>query len=98
MFEPDAITHWALARKGHRVATGKVKVDFTEVTPTDIKIADVVQRIGEGVQRNIISSRSGSGGPVPGATWQSLKRALREIDPVSLEAVERLERLREQSR
>lgn len=50
MFEPDAITHWALARKGHRVATGKVKVDFTEVTPTDIKIADVVQRIGEGVQ------------------------------------------------
>lgn len=98
MFEPDAITHWALARKGHRVAAGKVKVDFTEVTPTDIKIADVVQRIGEGVQRNIISSRSGSGGPVPGATWQSLKRALREIDPVSLEAVERLERLREQSR
>ena len=72
MFEPDTITHWALARKGHRVATGKVKVDFTEVTPTGISIADVVQRVGETVQRNIISSRSGSGGPVPGATWQGV--------------------------
>lgn len=98
MFEPDTITHWALARKGHRVATGKVKVDFTEVTPTGISIADVVQRVGETVQRNIISSRSGSGGPVPGATWQSLKRALQEIDPVALQTVERLERLRDQSR
>lgn len=98
MFRPDAITHWALARKGNRVATGKVKVEFTEVTPASVSISDVVQRVGESVQRNIISSRSGSGGPVPGATWQSLKRALREISMASFDAVERLERMRDQSR
>ena len=62
MFEPDTITHWALARKGHRVATGKVKVDFTEVTPTGISIADVVQRVGETARRySATSSAAGQG-------------------------------------
>jgi hypothetical protein len=46
-----------LARKGNRVATGKVRVEFTEVTPTNIAISDVERRVGETLQRNIISSR-----------------------------------------
>ncbi len=98
MFEPDVINHWALARKGNGVATGKVKVEFTEVMPTNIRMSDVVSRIGSGIQRNVISSRSGAGGSVPGGTWQSLKSALAEIDPAALETVARLERLRSQSR
>lgn len=98
LFEPGEITHWALARKGKRVATGKVRVEFTEVTPTSIAISDVERRVGETVQRNIISSRSGHGGAIPHGTWLRLKQAVGEIDPSSLEAVIRLERLRDQSR
>jgi hypothetical protein len=98
LFEPGKITHWALARRGKRVATGKVRVEFTEVTPTSIRISDVVQRVGGSVQRNIISSRSGSGGGVPTGTWQELKQAVGQIDTESLQTLERLERLREQSR
>jgi hypothetical protein len=98
LFEPGRITHWALARRGKRVATGKVRVEFTEVAPTSILIADVVQRLGESVQRNIISSRSGSGGGVPAGTWQRLKDAVGQVNTESLQALERLEQLREQSR
>lgn len=97
LFAPGTISHWALARKGKQVVTGKVRVEFTEVTPTNIRIADVVQRVGESVKGNIISSRSGSGGAVPAGTWQALKEAVGQIDTESLQAVERLERLREQS-
>jgi hypothetical protein len=98
LFEPGEITHWALARKGNRVATGKVRVEFTEVTPTSIRISDVERRVDETVQRNVISSRSGHGGAIPHATWLRLKQALGELDPSSLQAVIRLERLRDQSR
>ncbi|HVZ43273.1 MAG TPA: hypothetical protein VHA82_05635 [Ramlibacter sp.] len=98
LFEPGEITHWALARKGNRVATGKVRVEFTEVTPTSIAISDVERRVGETVQRNIISSRSGHGGAIPQTTWLRLKQAVGEIDPSSLEALLRIERLRDQSR
>lgn len=98
LFETGEITHWALARRGKRVATGKVRVEFIEVTPTSIRIADVVQSVGTSVQRNIISSRSGSGGSMPAGTWQALKRAVGAIDTESLQALERLERLRDQSK
>jgi hypothetical protein len=98
LFEPGKITHWALARKGNQVATGKVRVEFTEVTPTNIAISDVERQVGETVQRNIISTRSGHGGAVPRLTWLKLKQAVGEIDASSLEAVNRLERLRDQSR
>jgi hypothetical protein len=79
LFEPGKITHWALARKGNQVATGKVRVEFTEVTPTNIAISDVERRVGETVQRNIISTRSGHGGAVPRLTWLKLKQAVGEI-------------------
>lgn len=98
LFAPGEITHWALARKGKRVATGKVRVEFTEVVPANIRIVDVVERIGKSVKRNIISSRSGSGGAVPGGTWKALKEAIGQIDAEALRTVERLERLRDQSR
>ena len=98
LFEPGVITHWALARKGHRVATGKVRVDFTEITSTTIPVDEVERRIGHSIQRNIISARSGMGGAVPLGAWTSLKQAVGQIAPESLAAVERLERLRDQSR
>lgn len=97
LFAPGEITHWALARKGKRVATGKVRIEFTEVSPTSIRIADVVQRMGPSVQKNIISSRSGTGGAVPSGTWQTLKTVIGQVSAESLQTVERLERLRDQS-
>lgn len=98
LFSPGEITHWALARKGKRVATGKVRVEFTEVTPTNIPTAAIEQRLGHTVQRNIISSRSGIGGAVPAGTWLGMKAAIGQVAPESLLALERLERLRDQSR
>lgn len=98
LFEAGVITHWALARKGKKVATGKVRVEFTEVTPTQIRLSELDQRIGSQLQRNIVSARSGVGGRVPPATWEAVKRAVGEIDSDSLTALERLERLRDQSR
>lgn len=98
LFEADVITHWALARKGKKVATGKVRVDFTEVTPTRIRLEEVERQVGPQLRRNIVSVRSGVGGRVPPATWEGVKRAVLEIDVDSLAALERLERLRDQSR
>lgn len=98
LFEADIITHWALARRGKKVATGKARVDFTEVMPTRISLMEVERLVGPHLRRNIVSARSGVGGRVPPATWEGVKRAVREIDTNSLAALERLERLRDQSR
>jgi len=98
LFAPERITHWALARKGKHVATGKVRVEFSEVTPTNIPITDIVQRVGTSARRNIISSRSGAGGAVPPKTWRALKQAVAQIDAESFQTIERLERLRNQRR
>ena len=98
MFEPNVITHWALARRGKRVATGKVRVEFTEVTPTQIQLPQIEERVRSQVRRHLVGARSGAGGRVPAVTWAEMKNAVGDIDAESLAAVERLERLRDQSR
>jgi len=98
LLEPNVITHWALARKGKKVATGKVRVEFTEVTPTLLPLEAIEFRVGPQIRRNIVSARSGMGGRVPPATWEGLKSAVGEISVDSRAALERLERMRDQSR
>jgi hypothetical protein len=98
MFEPNVITHWALARKGKKVATGKVRVEFTEVAPTRIHLQDVEINMGPRLRRNIVRARSGVGGRVPPSTWAEMKSVLGRISPHSLATLERIERLRDQSR
>lgn len=95
MFEPDTITHWALAQKGKGVATGKFRVEFLEVTPTSISLPVVEQLIGS-LSRFIVRVRSGNGGSVPSRIWIRLKEVLKEVDPKSWAILERLERLRDQ--
>jgi hypothetical protein len=97
LFDAGVITHWALARKGKKVATGKVRVEFTEVTPTQLPLAKIEERVDPQIRRNIVSARSGVGGRVSPAAWEGLKRAVGEIDADSLAVLERLERLRDQS-
>jgi hypothetical protein len=97
LFEPHKITHWALARRGRRVATGKVRVEFTHVTPTSIPLNEVEVKIGSSLARHLVRTRSGVGGKVPPATWHGLKRVIGELDPSALIIVEHLERLRDQS-
>lgn len=98
LFEPGKITHWALARKGNRVATGKVRVEFTEVTPTSIHIDAVKSRMSNASQIKIVSARSGVGGAIGEPTWKSLKDAIGQLDEYSLGVLERLERMKVQSR
>lgn len=98
LFEPGQITHWALARKGNKVATGKVRVEFTEVTPTSIQIDAVKDLMENASQVKVVSARSGSGGSITEPTWKSLKAAIGQLDAHSLSALERLERMKVQSR
>lgn len=98
LFEPGKITHWALARKGNKVATGKVRVEFTEVTPTSIQIDAVKELMESASQVKVVSARSGSGGSITEPTWKSLKVAIGQLDAHSLSALERLERMKVQSR
>lgn len=98
LFAPGKITHWALARKGNRVATGKVRVEFTEVTPTSIKIDAVKGLMENASQVKVVSARSGSGGSIAEPTWKSVKVAIGQLDADSLIALERLERMKVQSR
>ena len=38
LFEKDVITHWSLARSTRRVATGKVRVEFTNISATRVPL------------------------------------------------------------
>ena len=97
LFKRDIITHWSLARSTRRVATGKVHVEFTNITRTNVPLAEIEKRIDSAIRQHIVRARSGIGGRVPPASWQALKDALREIDPASRGALDRLERLRDRS-
>lgn len=97
MFEPDVVTHWALARKGRGVVTGKVRIEFSRVTATDVSLNDVESRVDARLKSHVVRASSGSGGKVPPATWASMKEALPSINPGSLEILEYLERLGDQS-
>lgn len=98
MFEPDLITHWALAHRGKKVATGKVRVEFTEVTPVRLSLPQIEQKVGPQIRSNIARARSGVGGRLANRTWQEMKSAVGAMDGGALAALERLERLRDQSR
>jgi hypothetical protein len=98
MFEDRVITHWALVRKGKKVVTGKVRVEFTAIESISVPLTEVENRIGTNVIKNFVRSSSGTGGRVPPESWESMKTAIGEFDRVAFDALERLERLRDQSR
>ena len=98
LFEPDTITHWALAKRAKKVVTGKARVAFTNLATTKIPLVEVDRRLHSRNWRNIVRTRSGVGGRVPAATWRGMKAALRDIDPLSLRTLEELEHLRDESR
>src|SRR5437660_10682029 len=60
MFEPDVVTHWALARKGRRVATGKVQIQFSRVTATSVPLNEVEGRINARLRLHVVRASSGS--------------------------------------
>jgi hypothetical protein len=97
LFEPHKITHWALARRGKKVATGKVRIEFSDVTPTLLPLDNLERRIDGSLARHLVRARSGVGGRVPPATWLGMKEVLRRVASSDFETVERLERLRDQS-
>lgn len=98
MFKPGVITHWALARRGDKVVTGKVRVEFVEVVETAIRLDQIQAGLENPGQVKVISSRSGSGGAIGVPTWVAVKEVIGRIDPASLAALERLEKLKVQSR
>src|SRR5436309_13906135 len=65
MFEPDVITHWALARRTRRVATAKSRVEFLQLIPTTIQLALVERVMQTRMQELITSARTGIGGRIP---------------------------------
>ena len=97
IFEPNLITHWALARRGKRVATSKTRVEFSHIVTTRISLSEIEPRLSTQLRPHLVRARSGVGGRVPEGTWLGLKQALRQLNPTSLAALERLEALRDQS-
>lgn len=97
LFEPGVITHWTLARKGKRVATSKTRVEFSQMVSTRISMASIESLLGAQLKPHLVKARSGVGGRVPNETWLGLKKAVRQLDPESFAALERLEALRDQS-
>jgi hypothetical protein len=97
MFEPDVITHWALARKGRRVATSKVRIEFTHIEPIHVPLEKIAALVGPQIRNNIVRVASGVGGRVPGGTWQGMKNALCQFDVPAFTTLLRLEKLRDQS-
>lgn len=98
MFEDRVVTHWALVRKGNKVVTGKVRVEFTAIEPIRVPLIEIENRIGANVIKNFVRSSSGTGGRVPPESWGSMKVAIGDFDHAAFDALERLERLRDQSR
>ena len=97
LFEPGIITHWALAQRTRRVATRKIRVEFTNLSPTHIPLTRVERRVASRFRHYIVRVRSGIGGRVPPRTWHEMKQAIGEIEASSLEALERLERMRDEA-
>lgn len=97
MFEADIVTHWGLARRGRRVATGKVRVEFAQVTSTRVPLKEIEERLAPGLRSNVGRARSGVGGRLPPATWARFKEVLRSVNRESFSQLERLERLRDRS-
>lgn len=98
MFRPGVITHWALARRGDKVVTGKARVEFVEVVETSIRLDQVQAGLENPSQVKVISSRSGSGGAIGVPAWVAVKEVIGRVAPASLAALERLEKLKVQSR
>lgn len=98
MFKPGVITHWALARRGNKVVTGKVRVEFVEVVETSLRLEQIQAGLENPGQVKVIRSRSGSGGAIGAPAWAAMKGVIGRIDQASLAALERLEWLKVQSR
>lgn len=56
MFTPGVITHWALARRGDKVVTGKVRVEFVEVVETSIRLEQIQSGLENPGQVKVIRS------------------------------------------
>ena len=97
LFEQGVITHWSLARSTRRVVTGKVRVEFTRVSSTRISLAEIETRVNLSIRHHIVRARSGVGGRVPPTSWRAFKRAVGQIDPLSLDTLEKLERERDRN-
>jgi hypothetical protein len=65
MFEADVVTHGALARKGRGVATGKVRIEFSNVTATHVSLDKIESRVDRRLKVHVVRVSSGTGGKVP---------------------------------
>lgn len=97
LLDDDNITHWALARRTRRVATGKVRVEFERVTPGALALREVEQRVPAGLRRYVGSARTGVGGHLPQQTWLRVKEAISQIAPAVRRIIDSLERARDAS-
>jgi len=98
MLDEGRIHSWALARRTRTVATGKVRVDFIEIVPADIRFEAVEPLMTPRLRQFVTRTRSGAGGRIPPATWDAFKNAIGQTDQEARYQLDRLERLRDQSR
>src|SRR5687767_6178844 len=89
------ISHLALATRRGKAATGKWRVNFSDVVDVSIDLAVLDEEIAASLRRYLVSARSGAGSRVPPATWEALKATIRASNAGAAAAIDRLEQLRD---
>lgn len=94
-FSESTIDYIALLRRGRKVATAKVRVDFSDLVPLfPISISELESRLKENVRRYFIRTSRGTGGVIPEKTWTEIIAIVKELHPDSAKEVDRLLALR----
>src|ERR1043165_147125 len=94
-FRPGFITHWALARRGAKVATGKGRIHFTNIPPAKVALRSLTEHMGR-TAPYLARASSGQGGRLPPATWAAMKAAIQRVSPPTHAVIISLERMRNQ--
>jgi hypothetical protein len=97
LFDNRSVSHFALATRGRKAATGKWRVHFSDVIDVAVDLAALESQLTASLRPHLVSARSGTGSRVPPATWEALKGAIRNSNAEAGAAIDRLEQLRDRS-
>lgn len=96
-FDSKTLAYVALARRGHKVATLKYSVRFSDfVDLGQLSFAMVKRKIDSNFKSHFLGAYSGLGGRIPHGTWNALIACIKRIVPNVATELDRLELKRRQ--
>lgn len=98
-FDGETIDAACLAKKGARVATAKVRVEFTKFIDLEsLPIEEIESRFSAKLAHHFVRATSGKGKRVPLSTWQELVEIIKALRPNHVDELDRLLLLQVSSR